>query len=653
MTHSWRGNRVGKSKRVGFALTQDQLRWPRWFLLFSPCGWRHEARLPHSVLPAKCPLLKRSTARPRFFYPAEGRSGSFEPENFLLSLPLTAIGWIFAQIYSGGSVVWSVVKRSIFAILILAVSCSKGGGSSSSALALLALAPSGSSSSGAQTPSPLPDIFPSPQPAPVAPSVTPITPVTPAPAPVANCVPSANLKLADITFADANLAACVKTTGFVFAREVTTLQCRNWVKSLAGLECLSSLKQLDVGNNPISDISPIAKLTDVEELRLDFMLTNVDLALLAPLVKLKSLNVSQIASFDRLPVENFPDMERFTASFNGLTTARASRICKMKKLKYISLYANKIEDIRFLADCPDLEELDLTDNLISEASQFGVLKSLKKLTLWGNRLVNLKGISDASNLEYLVLAYNQLENIEGLRGLGKLNALELSNNRIRNLEPVGDLPNLESFSAGYNPFVNLAPLGRLKKLKHLGFVANNDVDLQTMPEIPSAKRLVLRYSNLKRIDPLVRLPNLEWLALEDNPVEDLSPLCHLTKIEWLFISGATAQDMSPIAHLQELRYFVNEFAPDLDLTPLKNLKKIEYLLLYGARITDVSPIGSLTSLVGLDLGENQVQAGVRDLANLSTTSVFLYGNNNIPCSDLNYFSANHAGSHVLPDSCKQ
>ncbi|MCE9598849.1 MAG: hypothetical protein K8S54_12855 [Spirochaetia bacterium] len=98
--------------------------------------------------------------------------------------------------------------------------------------------------------------------------------------------------------------------------------------------------------------------------------------------------------------------------------------------------------------------------------------------------------------------------------------------------------------------------------------------------------------------------------------------------------------------------FTNEFAPDLDLAPLQDLKKIRKLLFYGSRIANVKPISYLTTLQTLDLGETAVQTGIRELANLSTTAVFLVGSNNIPCADLAFFAANHTGFHWLPEDCK-
>ncbi|MCE9598850.1 MAG: leucine-rich repeat domain-containing protein [Spirochaetia bacterium] len=386
------------------------------------------------------------------------------------------------------------MKRGIFLIVIILAACKGGGSSNSSAWVLLGLSPSGTASSGNSTapPSPLPEIFPAPEPPPtLPPTQPPVTPGQPSPPTVTACTPSAELKITDITFVDANLAACIKNTGLVYARDVTSLTCVNWVKSVAGVECLSSLKKLDVSNNPITDLLPIAALTGLEELRLGWMLADVDLALLAPLVHLKSLNVSHISGFDRLPMENFPEMERFTAAYSSLTNTSAARICTMRKIKYLNLYNNQLSDVSFLADCPYLEELDLTENLLIDAGQFGSLTSLKKLTLWGNQIVTLQGISGASSLEYLVLAYNRLTSVEGLGGLQKLSALEISYNQIGSLDPLADLKNLESLGAGDNPFESLSPLGHLKKLKSLGLVSNYKLKLTTMPEIPSLKTLCI------------------------------------------------------------------------------------------------------------------------------------------------------------------
>jgi Leucine-rich repeat (LRR) protein len=564
----------------------------------------------------------------------------------------------------------SSFPRIAFLLLFLFGSCSKDRSSGSEAMGLLLT--SGSSgqdvAAEAQT-SPLPEIFPAPQTAPEPPAqpdpqpapspeqsaVLPATPVAQQPSAVPACTPGPGLRVDQITFADATLRQCVLNTGATLASEITTLQCpAQWIQSASGLECLTSLKELNLQNNRIANFAPIKDLSALVELRIGYMLVNnPDFSPVGELTGLEILSIGGNHKLETLPIEKLSNLSKLEMH-GSKSPIDLSRITGLQKLKHLGLAANKLSDISQLAAIPSLEVLQLQTNLIRDVRPLGELKLLKSLDLWGNKIQDLNGLSGASRIERLVLAYNNIQDLAPISSMQSIKELEISHNDLADIAPLGQLSNLEVLGAGSNPIVDVAVLGRLQKLRVIGFAQNYSLNLTTMPKLESLKELALTSSRINNIEPLVRLPNLETLFLSENNLEQIEPLRRLTKLKRLDISVNPVADISPLSSLTEMTHLTAEFTPIEELSAIQGLSKLERLAMYGADVVDVSGISSMTWLVRADFGEGQIRRGGAALVNLPSTYLFLYGNDRMPCADVEALrSSRPASLQVLPERCGQ
>ncbi|MDE0088821.1 MAG: leucine-rich repeat domain-containing protein [Candidatus Poribacteria bacterium] len=135
------------------------------------------------------------------------------------------------------------------------------------------------------------------------------------------------------------------------------------IEKLTGLEFAINLEKLDLSNNQISDVSPLAGLTKLEELDLSdnsnakgksiTNLTGLELA-----INLEKLDLSNNQISDLTPLKD------------------------LKNLEELDLSDNKILDVNPLANLTELKELDLDNNSISDMS---ALAGLKNLTLHFNK----------------------------------------------------------------------------------------------------------------------------------------------------------------------------------------------------------------------------------------------------------------------------
>ena len=153
------------------------------------------------------------------------------------------------------------------------------------------------------------------------------------------------------------------------------------IKNLLGLENAVNLEKLDLNENEISDLSPIAKLN-----------------------KLTKLSLIRNRISDLQPLSELTNLE------------------------YLDLYANKIEDISPLAKLTNLKHLDLHNNndqtgdpvhptISGGIKDISVVKNLTKLemlSLGSNNISDITPIKNLTNIKDLVLGGNHISDYSGL-----------------------------------------------------------------------------------------------------------------------------------------------------------------------------------------------------------------------------------------------
>ena len=153
------------------------------------------------------------------------------------------------------------------------------------------------------------------------------------------------------------------------------------IKNLLGLENAVNLEKLDLNENEISDLSPIAKLN-----------------------KLTKLSLIRNRISDLQPLSELTNLE------------------------YLDLYANKIENISPLAKLTNLKHLDLHNNNnqtgdpvhptvsggIKDISAVKNLTKLEMLSLGSNNISDITPIKNLTNIKDLVLGGNHISDYSGL-----------------------------------------------------------------------------------------------------------------------------------------------------------------------------------------------------------------------------------------------
>jgi Leucine-rich repeat (LRR) protein len=160
-------------------------------------------------------------------------------------------------------------------------------------------------------------------------------------------------------------------------------------KSLEGIECFPSLTSLTIYRGEVHDLSPVARL-----------------------VNLEGLSVSEVPVEDLTPVANLPNLRRLAVSHGPLV------------------------DVSPLREAPALESLDLNHTQVTDLSPLAGLSTLVVLTLYETPVADLSPLASVRQLERLQVDDTLVTSIEPLAGLIKLDHIHISRTLVSDLSPI-------------------------------------------------------------------------------------------------------------------------------------------------------------------------------------------------------------------------
>ena len=277
------------------------------------------------------------------------------------------------------------------------------------------------------------------------------------------------------------------------------------IRDLTGIQFATNLSKIDLRDNEISDLSPLAGLINLRELRLDHNFQPSDLSPLAGLINLEVLD--------------------FTFNVSDL-----SPLAGLINLEYLHFTDTNVSDFSPLAGLINLESLGFSRTpSISDISPLAGLVNLKFIGSWGNAISDLSPLARLTKLERIDFCGGNISDLTPLAGLTGLKELYLARQEISDISLLANLTGLTRLDLHNNDISDISPLAKLTQLKWLE----------------------LRATNISDISPLARLSQLEWLDLHQNNISSVSPLVNLTQLKWLNIAHNNIADLSPLDGLRE------------------------------------------------------------------------------------------------------
>jgi hypothetical protein len=213
----------------------------------------------------------------------------------------------------------------------------------------------------------------------------------------------------------------------------------NRLRTLAGIERVTSLRELDCSTNRLTAVSHLPALTLLEALLLG---------------------------------DN-----RITSSVG---------IGHLRKLRVLDLKYNELAQLDQLHGLKSLTQLDLTGNQLTSLNGLSGCVALETLVADRNQLASFSGIEHNVQLSELSCRYNKVSQPTGLQGLTNLTELHLTGNVLTKLGAFPALPLVE-LHLGENSVVSLEGIER--KFPYLEVLDASGNQLESMPAIAAVRCL--------------------------------------------------------------------------------------------------------------------------------------------------------------------
>ena len=117
--------------------------------------------------------------------------------------------------------------------------------------------------------------------------------------------------------------------------------------------------------------------------------------------------------------------------------------------------------------------------------------NLKALDIGHNKVDNLDFLYDLPELRVLIIAINNVTDITPLASLKHLEYAELFNNKITDITPLKDLPHLLDLNLSFNKITDLSPVKNLKTLQRLWLFSSQRTNQSPAPETVAELRAAL------------------------------------------------------------------------------------------------------------------------------------------------------------------
>ncbi|MGK4568139.1 hypothetical protein [Flavobacterium sp. 3HN19-14] len=197
-----------------------------------------------------------------------------------------------------------------------------------------------------------------------------------------------------------------------------------------------------------------------------------------------------------------PNIRKFTiASFN---THDFTQLQINTKLKHFGIEETKsiAVNVSFIKNFKDLESL-YVDGMKKGLDSIHALTNLKKITFRGIKLENLDFLIDLKDLEELNLLFGSYKNLDSLSNLKKIKNIEFSRVRqIPNFDFLNSMENLEKIEfEGMAKMEEIPNLSRLTKLKRIHI--NNNLRLskiENIKKIPNLKLLQISFAENSKVN---------------------------------------------------------------------------------------------------------------------------------------------------------
>lgn len=279
----------------------------------------------------------------------------------------------------------------------------------------------------------------------------------------------------------------------------------------------------------------------------------------------------------------------------------------------LNLAGKSLDNLHMLQEfCPRLEELDASDNRLSQLS--GAPFGLRRLNASNNQLSSLTGWSQFMHMQFLDLSNNGLDSLDGLSTLIHLRELKVDDNCITSLDGVTHLDCLTKLSLKRNRLENLDIRGaQLQSLGELDVSGNLLTGIQGLESLSQLTRLNVSKNKLKalltaRTDEAAPA-QLQVLDCCDNDIESMDT-SGCSRLEAIFADNNKLSRIQGLATLGSVHTLSirNQTAPSSLLTYFNDFSEMRHLYFSGNSVQSLPMSSHFLNLQTLELASTGLQS---------------------------------------------
>ncbi|MBF0710611.1 MULTISPECIES: leucine-rich repeat domain-containing protein [unclassified Gemella] len=282
---------------------------------------------------------------------------------------------------------------------------------------------------------------------------------------------------------------------------------------LDGLEHAVNLKNLNLSNNFIEDLSPIKDLKNLEDLNINNNKIK-DAKIISELKNLKKLAIAK-NNISNLEFLKDIHLEELDIASNGILKNYLDSELHIDKLRSIKVSRVGIENLNFLKNAKNLESIFAEENQIDDLTGLANLEKLKILYVDKNNILDISPLKNLKNLSELSAEYNNIKDLSALEGKEKLHRIQINNNTsLKDISPLASLKSLASLSLKESLVEDLSPLKDLKYIYYVD-VTGAKISSKNQEEFRSYNEELKKNSNIDKKLEIVNNSSEKYFSIKN------------------------------------------------------------------------------------------------------------------------------------------
>ncbi len=228
------------------------------------------------------------------------------------------------------------------------------------------------------------------------------------------------------------------------------------------------------------------------------------------------------------------------------------------------------------------------------------MPNLEELVICGNQITDISPIFECNKLHFLNLDANPITSLEGISALENLEDIRLTTTDITDPSPLWDCPKLRLVMIDLTNVSSISGVEKLRNLEHLNIQGTYVSDVSMLSENKNLELLIANNTEITSLPAFSRTENIT-LEIDATSVSDYSPLKTIESFKKLRLRGGTPSQLLPYIEGKTIEQFGWAGTDITSLTELKSLDVIGYLGLAWTDLTSLDGLEHFDGIWSLDI----------------------------------------------------